>query len=551
MKVVEYLIYKLHEFGVRDVFGVPGGVILDFLYEIENYERIESHLSYNEQAASLEACGYAQVEHGLGVAYATKGPGVTNLITGIAEAYSDSLPVLFVTAHDGKKKFSCLRFENEQDLDTVKMVAAITKYAAYVDDVYEAMKQIDIAINTALTGRKGPVFLDFSADIWQLEIIEGGCDGEEKKTDFLYNYDKVLQDIALAERPIILVGDGIRQANAVDELSYFCNNTKIPIISSRGSQDVISDNSRYFGYIGSHGIRYANCIFAMADYVLVLGNRMAFPLHSITYKSAIANKKIVRVDIDDTELGRTDFCEPVKTDIKLFLAKLNSFNRLVNKTTWIEQCNGLRSILSFVDNNGVSSELQAIFRSLEGDYTIVCDIGNNEFWASYAYENSEINNRILYSKSFGTLGCGLPKAIGVYYRTKQPVVCVVGDQGFQFNLQELQVIRKFNLPIAIIVVNNAASGMIRDRQVRKYGKVFHTTEESGYFALDLRKVAELYDIQYAKSVSSKWPIIYELNQLEDEGLSPYIPMGNVMYDMLPSLSETVQNSLNRILSEER
>lgn len=171
MNVAEYLVKKLKNNGVNHAFGIPGGVIIDFLYALDKEDGIYPHLSYHEQCSAFEANGYSQAEHGLACAYATRGPGFTNLVTGIADAYADSLPVVFITAHAGNASQNKQRFEQEQEMNTVDIVKNITKYAAVVENEYEAEKIINKAFQAALSGRKGPVLLDFCSSIWKKKLI--------------------------------------------------------------------------------------------------------------------------------------------------------------------------------------------------------------------------------------------------------------------------------------------------------------------------------------------------------------------------------------------
>ena len=548
MKVTDYLVGQLASKGVTDVFGIPGGVVLDLLYSFDRDKRIKPHLSYNEQAAAFEACGYAQVNHSLGVAYATRGPGFTNLITGIADAYADSIPVLFITSHSGKKIGHSQRFEKEQEMDTVSMVKHITKYARTVDENGEVCDAIQTACYEALHGRKGPVLLDVSSELWNQEININNIDqSPEEKYDL--PIDKIINVLQDSKRPLILVGDGIRQANAVDQLLELCRHFEIPILSSRCGQDVASKSPYYYGYIGSHGIRYSNFIFSKADAVIAIGNRMGFPVESKSFIGALKNKKVIRFDIDDCELQRSiPNTESYKCDAIGLLTALNSAIDLKNDYSgWIQICDMIREELKTVDSNEAIEQLATLFNSLEKNVTICADVGNNEFWVSRAYVDSKTNNRILYSKSFGALGCGIPKAIGAALATKRPVLCVVGDQGFQLNVQELQFIADEALPVAIIVINNHSSGMIRSRQKSRYaGSYLHTTFNSGYGEPDIRKIAEAYGIQYIETANIKFPSISEISIDEEVDLTPNLPAGNECQNMVPILEDSLYKKLQNM-----
>lgn len=542
MKVSEFVVNYLASLNVTDVFGVPGGVILDLLYAFQNNSNISPHLSYHEQCAALEACGYSQSDFRLGVAYATRGPGFTNLITGIAEAYADSLPVLFITAHSGRSVNTERRFEKDQELNTVSIVKNITKYAKVIDYKDDVVKSVKDACKIALSGRKGPVFLDFSSSLWNYELSNFSYDCNElfsipEDSENLVNLNIIDKLLAKAIRPVILIGDGIRQAHAISEISRFFKNYKIPVLSSRVSEDIGVLSNNFFGYIGSHGIRYANVIFSKSDFVISIGNRLGFPVNSVSFRDSFFNKKVIRIETDEKELSTNlpnTVC--IKCDLKKFFKFFDDNIRVNDYTEWLNTCALIKSDLESYDKNNAIEQLSRIFRNIKTTTPICCDVGNNEFWVSRAYIDSGIKNRILFSKSFGTLGCGIPKAIGLFYATKQPVLCIVGDQGFQFNIQELQFISKENLPICIIVVNNQSSGMIRSREKKLYSENYvHTTCQSGYGVPPIKKIAEAYGIEYSDRLCEKKTII-ELNVDEDVDLFPSLAVGECMIHMTPKLN---------------
>lgn len=548
MKVSEYLVNYLIYKGVTDVFGIPGGVVLDLLYAFDGDSRITPHLSYHEQGAAFEACGYAQCEHRLGVAYATRGPGFTNLITGITDAYADSIPVLFITSHGGKGVGHARRFEKEQEMDTVSMVGHITKFAKTIDDVDEVCNAVQTACYEALNGRKGPVFLDFSAGLWNAEIEYNDDTHKETESIWCFPVGSIKDVLKKTKRPIILAGDGVRQAGAIKEFLLFCDKLKIPVLSSRCGQDVGAVSKNYYGYIGSHGIRYSNFILAKADVVIAIGNRFGFPLESKSFSRVLENKKIVRVDVDEKELDRSiPNTESYRCDLKALLGHLNGIDLIQGDfTAWIGVCDELKEVLWQEDRNDAIDKLVSIFSKIDENVLICSDVGNNEFWVSRAYVEAGIKNRNLYSKSFGVLGCGIPKAIGAAYATKNPVICIVGDQGFQMNLQELQMIAAERLPIAIIVINNRSSGMIRSREKMKYnGQFVHTTLESGYGFPCLEKLAEAYGIKYSKTFDS-FPSIVEIDIDEEIDLEPDLPVGKECQDMMPALSREKYEELQSL-----
>jgi acetolactate synthase-1/2/3 large subunit len=283
MIVADYIAETLMRLGVTDAFGIPGGVILPFLDAMKKKEpHLTPHLTYHEQTAGFAALGYAQISGKLGVAYATRGPGISNMITCVAEAYQESLPVLFITAH-GNRQNHGMRFENNQELNIVHMVSAITKYAADIDNIDDVVTIFLTACRKAIEGRKGPVLVDIDSTLWEKELCENiavydevySC--EDDKADAAKMAVQAIEEtISQAKRPIILIGNGLRHTVSKKTLYDVVESIKIPVLSSRGSQDLISGSPYYFGYIGSHGIRYSNFILSKTDLIISIGNRLAF-----------------------------------------------------------------------------------------------------------------------------------------------------------------------------------------------------------------------------------------------------------------------------------
>ena len=566
MKVSDYIIDFLIKKNVTDIFGIPGGVVLELLYAAKRRTpEITPHLSYHEQTAAFAACGYAQASHRLGVAYATRGPGFTNMITNIADAYYDSIPVLFITAHSSINISSSMRIENDQEIDTLSMVSKITKSSVRIDSVQDVIPMVEKAYLEATSGRKGPVLLDFSNKVLNEELIPETVYLDKDANTVPHTADEhakfICKKISHSERPVFLIGDGISQSGSVKIFREVAEKNNIPILSSRFSLDVPGRCKRYFGYIGSHAVRYSNFILSKSDLVISLGNRMAFPTDSESYKKFTGNKEFIRIDIDAAEFNRKiPNCINIDIDINTLLSELVHINlSYKNEKNWLDVCNKLKNSLYDMDIVCTSRKIVNIMNNLEDTYSIVCDVGNNEFWTSRAYIESGISNRIIFSKSFGALGCSLGKSIGVYYSTQKPVICFVGDQGFQMNIQELQFIARFKLPILIVLLNNRSSGMIRDREKQLYNSNFLlTTLSSGYSTPDFKQIARAYNIEYHsyEDIEGKLlnnlihniasPIILEIIIDEDEDIGTSLPKGNEVQNMTPILPESIYEELNSL-----
>ncbi len=558
MNVAQYIANFLAKHGTTDSFGIPGGVILDIIYAFDECDGITPHLTYHEQSAGFAACAYAQESGKLGVAYATRGPGFTNLISSIADAYCDSIPVLFIVGHASAKLDSNMRVMFDQELDTCSMIKNITKYAVRVETVENVIECLNEAYTIAMDGRKGPVFLDISSGILKKEVnykevVEAKCLDHNVEDYSLL----ISEQIKNAKRPVILIGDGINQARQENEFLSFIERTHIPCVSSRYSHNVGNKTNLYYGYIGSHGIRTANFILSKSDLIISIGNRLHYPLKSDSFSNIMNNVKIIRFDVDETELDRQipgSDCHI--TDITCLLKTLSkSSNDYGNYSDWIKTCDTLRINLADEDVNDAVRTVANILDNISTDVIITTDVGNNEFWVSRACVLTGVKNRVLYSKSFGALGCGLGKAIGGYYASHKSVLCFVGDQGIQMNIQELMFISQHKLPIAIILLNNHSSGMIKDRETAtKKHKFLHTTIDSDYGTPDFCFLARSYDLNYIKLSGDiniydiisniKEPILIDVDIDENDELTPSLPKGQPFQNLFPELPQDKYKYLN-------
>lgn len=551
MTGAQYIVDQLIQHEVTDVFGIPGGVILELLYEFDKrHDEVMPHLSYHEQAAGFAACGYAQASGKIGVAYATRGPGFTNLITAIADAYYDSLPTLFITAHSAPCPPEGMRVMADQEMDTCSMVRNITKLAIRLDDEVTYAETVDKALAVALEGRKGPVFIDVSTALLKKEITANSNEAhvsELSEEDYSQQIEEIAQTIRTAKRPVILVGDGVNQAGARGLFQQFIGKAKLPVISSRFSHDILAGETCYYGYVGGHGMRAANFILSKTDLILSLGNRLHFPPKSESYGSVMDHAKLLRVEIDKNEFNRNiQNTANFQCDVASLLSQM--MKRCVDfgeHNEWVNVCDTLKKELKHEDVNSAIESIEAVLNQTDEDAIVVSDVGNNEFWVSRACVESGISNRVYYSKSFGALGCGLGKAIGVFYATRKPVLCFVGDQGLQMNIQELQFISQHQIPIMIVVLNNHASGMIKDREMALYRKLLHTTRETGYNALNLEKMAIAYSLQYIKE-EFQFPGILEIAIDDTIELYPSLPRGRNCQDLIPTLQKDKYDYMNQL-----
>lgn len=550
--IIDFLIKK----GATDVFGIPGAVILDFLYAVERREPdITPHLTCHEQGGAYAAVGYAQTRGGIGVAYATRGPGLTNMITAIADAYYDSLPVFFFTAHSSKEPAGDMRVLNNQEIDTVSMVKSITKTAVRIDRADDVKSAVRQAYFSAVSGRKGPVFLDILSSVFSEEIDDGDEDDIRLSSPDAESSDRAADEIAGkirgASRPVFLIGSGARDDKCREALCALSDRYSVPVLSSRAAQDIMPTFKNYFGYVGSRAVRYANFILAKADLIVAIGNRMAFPPRSKSFRPVVERAECIRVDIDSSEFHREiPNCANYNFDAALIARALSGRDLSYNGAAeWLEVCAQLRELLDRFDETPVVRSIRAIIEASDARSPVVCDVGNHSFWVTSAYAYSGRANRIMYSGSFGALGSALPKAIGAYYASHAPVLCFTGDQGVQMNIQELQYISHARIPVNIVIINNRSSGMIMEREKAKYGRHFlHTTTDSGYSFPDFERLAEVYGLEYEKINGGDEsaapnrgihtsPAVIEIEVDADTPLYPVLPAGNKCQDLFPGLPQ--------------
>lgn len=563
MKAADWIVDFLISKGVTDAFGLPGAVVLELLYAMDGRKpELTPHLNYHEQGAAFAACGYAQATGRLGVAYATRGPGMTNMLTAMADAYYDSVPAMFFTAHSSGGMRPEMRVENNQEIDTVAIASSVTKYAVRIDEAEDLQRQLQKAYTAATTGRKGPVFLDIASSVLRQEIETEEVPVVQEKARG-ENIEKIADEIAAklrgAERPVILLGGGVRQSGTAELVRQLAEKSKIPVLSSRTTHDLLPDLPTYFGFVGSHGTRYSNFILSKADLILALGNRMAFPVGSKSFRPVVERAVTIRVDIDESEFLREvpgSVCYRVGLEALLPELLKKDFS-YPNRNCWIAVCEELKQSLAQWDKTPVVDVLMHLMKTAGSESTFVCDVGNHSFMVTNACVYSGAPNRTIYSGSFGTLGSALPKAIGAYYGTGQPVFCFAGDQGFQMNIQELQFIAQHRLPVTVVVINNLASAMIREREVKQFSHLVHTTLESGYGIPNLQAVANAYGLNYfcikdpaataqGGSIPTDAPCLIELRADGTEILRPNLPMGKPCQDLAPALPEELYQRMENL-----
>ncbi|MFA6195038.1 MAG: thiamine pyrophosphate-binding protein [Sulfurimonas sp.] len=522
-KISDYLIEFLIDKNIDKVFGYIGGAVAHIYHSIGKYEKIEIVNCIHEQGAAFAAEGYARVTGKSGVAFATSGPGATNLITSIGSCYFDSVPTLFITGQVNTYEYKYdkpVRQIGFQETDIVSIIKPIVKYAVMIDKVENIRYELEKAYFLSQHGRKGPVVVDIPMDIQRskidIGIQESFFDSQEYKS---FNFEKLPPNIdAVAEllndskRPIVLVGGGVRLANAQTVLLHFLKKYNLPVVYSLMGKDAISDEYEYnMGLIGSYGNRYGNLALANSDMILVIGSRLDTRQTGTSLDTFAREAKIVQVDIDKNELGsKIDIDIEICCDAQYFIEKIDSQSLQINIGEWLKVLeaykNRFSSIVS-IDNKEKIPNLivSKIAKHLSNE--IVCvDVGQHQMWVAQSMSTKN-SQRILFSGGMGAMGFALPAAIGACIGSERRTIVIAGDGGIQMNIQELEIIKRRNLPIKIFVLNNKNLGMVRQFQELYFEQKYLGT-------VDDYSVPELANIAKAYKIASR--VITTMNNIDKE-----------------------------------
>ena len=553
MKTSDYIVEYLIAEGITDVFGYPGGMVTHLMDSFSKYQnQIKAHVTYNEQGAAMVACGYAQVSGKTGVAYATSGPGATNLITGICDAYMDSIPTLFITGQVNsfeQKGNLKVRQRGFQETDIVSMVQPVTKYAVQVNDAKQIKYELNKAFHIANEGRKGPVLLDIAMDVTRTDInpdeLQGFvCDKEPlEKIDFT----SVEEVIAHAKRPVLLLGNGVDRENKAWKEKL--KTIGVPVVTSMISVDIQEGLDNCYGFIGAYGDRIANFIVAKSDVVIAVGARLDVRQVGAKRENFAPNSKIIRVDIDEAELEYKVHDDEIgiKADGNSFLNGLVDIWPKIDYSDWIAICDEIKNKLLGLDDRKYNKLVRAISKHIPTEAVVTTDVGQNQVWVAQSFGLKE-SQRVLFSGGHGAMGYSLPASMGAALASNSTVYSFNGDGGIQMNIQELQMIAREKLPIKIIVFNNNALGMIRHFQEMYFNKNYYqTTLDGGFTSPDFEKLAEAYRLDYvcAKSeeevetltevFTNSKPTIIEIKINEETYVFPKLEFGKPNQDQEPLL----------------
>ena len=571
MKLSDYVVEFISRQGVHHVFELIGGAITHLIDSIHNRSDVECVSVHHEQTGAFAAEAYARINGRLGVAMATSGPGALNMVTGIGSCWFDSVPCLFITGQVNTYEYKFdrpLRQIGFQETDIVSIVKPITKYAELITEPQLIRYHLEKAVWLAQNGRPGPVLLDIPMNIQRAEIepdeLLGFFESDEKdtRTDIpvfdMKSVKSVADLIKKAQRPVILVGGGVRTSGGIKELQTLVEKSGIPVVSTLMGLDALPhDNSSFFGMIGSYGNRYSNMTLANCDTLLILGARLDSRQTGTRADTFARAATKIHIDIDPNELNTKVIVEhALNADVKEFLIALNKELDGVIKTflsSWYEVINGYRTKyptrddaqeLSGIDPNRFMELLCE--QCVEGD--VIClDVGQNQMWAAQSFRLKKAQ-RMLISGGLGAMGFSLPAALGASKALPgQRIVSLSGDGGIQINIQDLEVIVSQQLPVKIVVFNNNCLGMVRQFQDIYFGGRQQSTV-LGYGCPDLLKIAAAYGLPVftistldraeaiiAEAFAIDGPAYIELKLEQNTVVNPKLVVNRPIEDMSPHI----------------
>lgn len=505
IKGSEAIIKCLEAENANVIFGYPGGAVLP-LYEALRNSSIKHILVRQEQSSAHMASGYGRALNKVGVCLATSGPGATNLITGIATAYMDSIPLIAIT---GQVDSTSIGRDMFQEADIIGATLSFTKNSYLVKDAKEIPRIFKEAFYIASTGRKGPVLIDIPRDIQEAYIdfeypLEINIRGYKPTLNGnLRQIKRAIELINKSQRPIICAGGGIRAANANIELKNFVEKTKIPVVCSLMGVDAFPNDSPYFaGLLGSHGYNFVNRSMNQADLLIVIGARFADRSTSMMHKNNMI-QNVIHIDIDPAEIGKNIETKiPIVGDAKDILNNLLEYNFELDTSEWLSELQQKRKTYMeklFAKESLLNPKLliNKISNIMMDEGIWVSDVGINQIWAAHSFTVSG-TKRFLTSGGLGTMGYSLPASIGAKIALPNTtVVASMGDGGFQMLMSDLALAREHNAGVKFIIFNNGYLGMVRELQKNAYN-------ENSYFGItlgfnpDFMKLADAYSIKGMK-----------------------------------------------------
>lgn len=569
MKASDALAKFLIAHRVQTCFELVGGMITHMLDSLATSGQFNIISMHHEQSAAFAAEGVARHTKGkrIAVAMGTSGPGATNLITGIGSCWFDSVPCLFITGQVNTRELKgdrAIRQQGFQELDIVEVVRSVTKYAVRVDRAEDLLPELHKALSVALSGRLGPVLLDIPNDVQRVDIPDALVEKWLKMSPEIHSGPEVTQTAlkelgALckdAQRPLICIGGGARWADSMDSWLLAADTLGIPYVSTlMGHERVVSRNN-YFNMIGSYGNREANWAVQNCDLLIVVGARLDVRQTGADVEDFARNARIVQIDIDPAQLDNRvqadlNICSTAESFFKAFPLGVSVFP-VVNKR-WLLELETQRAQADFDEYADWEISPSELFKKLNRllvgqpvDY--VCDVGNHQMWAAQNLRLS-FEQAVHYSGGMGAMGFAFPTALGIAIQSRNKVVVITGDGSMQINIQELDTLRRLDLDVTIIVMNNAVLGMVKNFQDMYFDGRDQSTKKGysspsfvdiarayGVAAQRIRKAEDLDDF-LPMVTNHKGPLLIEIMMEGATECRPRLAFGSKLDEQYPQLDK--------------
>lgn len=572
ISAADYLVEFFIANGVTDVFGYQGGMVCHIFDSLGMYrDKINYHNCGNEQGAAFAACGYAQSTGKLGVCITTSGPGFTNALTGLADAWYDSIPVMLISGQvntkDKRRNYTFRQF-GFQEIQAVEMAKSIVKKIYEFDDDTDVVAELDDSYRTAFDGRKGPVYIDFPINIERNIVEIDKVQPIKLREPDGYDASMSVEKLMRAEKPIIIAGAGINQEGLRKEFRELINLLQIPVVPTMPANDLIPTDSPYrVDFMGGTGRREATIVLYNTDCVLTLGTRLCNKCVGYNHTQFVPQAtKLMRVDTDTKEFERQlkDFEEDITADLCSFVKSALDYTKKnlgkYNHTKWVNAIGRMRKEMASFDKSFGNDLLEAFTSLLPEHASITLDVGNNLI---YGVQSSVIkkDTRVYMSAGLGSMGYSIPAALGVAVGTHRPTYAVTGDGGGLMNIQELNTITKMQLPVKVLVLNNKALGHITIFQEHYLDNRFVATKESenDYYSCDFAAVAKSFGMrsctihkiseleQYKNLLTDNKPALIEV-EFENCPMLPNIHGGLDPYTNGPKLPDEVVAKVKQIMS---
>ena len=515
-RVTDIVASFLVDQGIKEIFTLTGGGAMFLNDGIALNDDINVICNHHEQACAMGAVAYAKYKNGLSTAMLTTGCGATNAITGLLDAWQDNTPVIFISGQIKRKETSrnaqtSLRQFGVQEADIISIVESLTKYSVMVNEPREILYHLEKAAHLAMAGRPGPVWIDIPLDVqgFSIDVDELECfTPEVEATQEIEGIEQFIEMYEQAERPIILAGNGVRLSSSVDKLREFASKNNIPCVVSYLAADYFEqDNPNYVGRLGIKGDRAGNFAVQNSDLIISLGSRLSVCLTGFEYELFARDSKLVVIDIDEDEHKKdtVSIDQFIHADVGGFLSNIESKVTPKALGYWQEKCvywkNKWPVYQEGYDTNTVNMyEFTKTLSELASeDAIVVSDAGSSYYVTSQSFTLNSNRQRYITSGAQADMGFTLPAAIGACIAANKPVVGITGDGSFQLNIQELQTIKHYNLPVKLIVWNNNGYLSIRATQDKFFdGRRIGTDSESGVSFPEVEKIANAYELPYVK-----------------------------------------------------